>query len=123
MWPCACGRFPPVAIFLFMAAAAIHRTGARRGLMIIIFNQGVAIPADGLFFFSVDGGVKFIDRDLKFTFGTADLVAIDAVLGCIGKSCLCRREYQNHQTESQNLSHDHYNTSSWIMTSMLSSNV
>jgi len=78
--PGAGGRFPSVAIFLFMAAAAIHRTGARRGLMIIIFNQGVAIPADGLFF-SVDRGVKFIDRDLKFTFVTADLVAIDAVLG------------------------------------------
>jgi len=80
-WPGAGGRFPSVAIFLIMAAAANHRTGARPGLMIIIFNQSVAIPAGGFFFFSVDRGVKFIDRDLKFTFGAADLVAIDAVLG------------------------------------------
>ena len=64
-----------------MAAAAIHRTGARRGLMIIVFNQGVAIPAGGFFFFSVDGGIKFIDGDLKRTFATAYLVAVDALLG------------------------------------------
>ena len=82
MGPGAAGRLPTVAIFLFMAAAAIHRPGARRGLMCIVFNQAVAILAGSLFF-SVDGGVIFIDRDLKLTLVTAGLVATDAVLGCI----------------------------------------
>jgi hypothetical protein len=75
-----------VTIFLFMAAAAIHRTGARRGLMIIIFNQCVAILAGGLFFFfSVDRSVKFINGDMQPAFLAPCSVTFDTVLRGIGR--------------------------------------
>jgi hypothetical protein len=68
-----------VTIFLFMAAAAILRTGARGGFVVFVFHQSMTILAGSLF--SVDGGIKFIDGDLKRTFATAYLVAVDAILG------------------------------------------
>ena len=76
--PCARSRFPPVTIFLFMAAAAIHHTGARGGMVVIVFHQRMTIPAGSLL--CVDGGIKFIDGDLKRTFAAACLVAVDAIL-------------------------------------------
>jgi hypothetical protein len=68
-----------VTIFLFMATAAIHHRRARGGYVIFVFHQSMTILAGSLF--SVDGGIKFIDGDLKRTFATADLVAVDAILG------------------------------------------
>jgi hypothetical protein len=80
-------------IFLLMAAAAIHHTGARGGFVAFILHHCMTLLAGGLFFFfSVDRGVKFIDGDMKFAFGTAYLVAIDAVLGCIGQGGLNRNK-------------------------------
>jgi hypothetical protein len=85
-----------MSIFLFVTAAAIHRTRPRSGLVGFVFHQGVTFLAAGFFFFlSVDRGIKFIDGDLKFAFGTACLMAIDAFLVCIGKGYLSCREYQN----------------------------
>jgi hypothetical protein len=81
-------------IFLLMAAAAIHRTRVQVGFVAFIFHQSMTLLTAGLF--SVNRGFKFIDGDLKFTFGTTGLVAIDALLICIGKGCLSRREYQNN---------------------------
>ena len=82
-----------MGIFLLMAAAAIHRTGAQVGFVAFIFHQSMTLLTGGLF--SVNRGFKFIDGDLKFTLGTTCPVAIYAFLGCIGKDCLSRREYQN----------------------------
>jgi hypothetical protein len=80
-----------MGIFLLMAVAAIHRTRAQVGFMAFIFHQSMTLLTGGLF--SVNRGFKFIDGDLKLTFGATCLVAIDAFLACIGKGCLSRREY------------------------------
>jgi hypothetical protein len=50
-----------------------------------VFHQGVTFLAIGLL--GVDGRIKFIDGDMKFTIGTTCLMAIDAFLGCIGIGC------------------------------------
>jgi len=83
-----------MGIFLLMAAAAIRRCGGRVGFVAFIFHQRMTLLTGG--FFSVNRGFKFIDGDLKLTFGATCLVAIDAFLACIGKGCLSRREYQNN---------------------------
>jgi hypothetical protein len=71
-----------MGISLLMAVAAIRSTGAQVGLVAFIFHQSMTLLTGGLFF--VNRGFKFIDGDLKFSFGTTCLVAIDAFLGCIG---------------------------------------
>jgi len=73
----------------------------------------VTIPAGGLF--SVNGSIKFNDGDLKRTFAAADLVAIDAILACIGRSGFYRKKKQDRQVEPHNLSHNRHDNSCWIL--------
>jgi hypothetical protein len=90
----AAGRSLPMSVFLLVTAAAIHRTRPWRRLVGFVFHQGVTFLAIGLL--GVDGRIKFIDGDMKFTIGTTYLMAINAFLVCIGKGYLSCREYQNN---------------------------
>ena len=83
-----------MTIFLFVTAAAIHRTRSRRGLVGFVFHQSVTILAAG--FFGVDGGIKFVDGDVYAAFLAAFPVTLDTVLIGIGKGCLGCRKYQNN---------------------------
>ena len=67
-----------MAVFLIMAVAALHGTGAQGGFVAFIFHLAMTTLAGDLL--SVNEDFIFINDNLKFTFSAADPVAVDAIL-------------------------------------------